>query len=166
MRSSCVPPTLVASLSIKLQSIHSRRPNPLRLPPAPASAIPQTPPPRLSDSPTETSAPRTPYSVRCTRTDAHDRVRELPEPAPPTSFSDPLPSAGMGAPSTGDPKSPERRCYPSRSDGEGGSAVLVASSSIESQPFRFSARHSPRRLPFRNPCLSITRLALPYSSQP
>jgi serine/threonine protein kinase/tetratricopeptide (TPR) repeat protein len=34
----------------------------------------------------------------------------------------PSPSEGMGAPSTGDPKSPERRCYPSQSDGEGGEA--------------------------------------------
>jgi ATP-dependent DNA helicase RecQ len=38
----------------------------------------------------------------------------------PQEFSGPLPSAGMGAPSTGDPKSPERRSYRSRSDGEGG----------------------------------------------
>jgi len=54
----------------------------------------------------------------CPRLDAKEkeeqaRAHDLPAPSP---------SEGMGAQSTGDPKSPERRWYRSRSEGEGGAA--------------------------------------------
>jgi hypothetical protein len=57
--------------------------------------------------------------------------------------SDSLPLEGTGAPSTGDSKSPERRGYPSRSDGEGGDAGTSSTLPSLTLPSRGRGQESP-----------------------